>query len=804
MRRPVLAALVAIATTPLFASTPPTGFRDTVVMSNLDSPTAIAYEPGTQNLFVLQKGPKTGTTNQAEVMRRDHGTGTESVALTLSCVDPQGERGLLGIAFDPDYLLGPTNRHVYLYYTRQITATGACSIPGVAAGSKNRVSRFLESNGTLSGEQVLLEGPFLVAFNHNAGTVRFAPDKTLFISMGDNGTGGSANPASRDLGDLRGKILRIRRDGTIPPDNPFVGQPGKLPPIWAWGLRNPFRFSIDAQDGTPWIGDVGEDTYEELDRGVSGGDYGWPCIEGPHDFGTCNPPPANPIAPAFYYGHFPTQTPPVTGSSVTGGPVYRGGNFPADYAGNLFFGDYSDKWIRRAKIGAAGDLSNIQMFVPDAGNVVDIVQNPAGCLAWVDIGAGDVHEVCVTGSANGRPTAQSSAIGTAGLTPLDVPFTGSNSSDPDGDPLTYAWAFGDGGTSTIANPSHTYTNPGIYQCVLTVDDGTGAANSSDAAPAIRIVAGNDPPAPAVNVPTNNSHYDAGDTIAYAGSAIDTEDGVLPASAYAWTIVFHHDQHTHPFLGPINGVKSGSFVIPASGEDSTHVWYRIHLAATDSGAPLGAAGKLTVDTYVDVLPNVTTVTAAASPAGQGLQVTIDGTTAVAPLPLDTVVNFPRHLSAPSPQTASGRTWTFAHWADAPANARTVAAPATPTTYTALFRCTGNCAGLPDPDGDGFTAAAGDCDDSDPTTFPGAPDLCDGKNNDCLGVADDATCADFDGTGGVDGNDLALLGRFFGVCSPNPAGQPWRPVDYTKDGCIDGNDLAVMGAIWGCRGTEPICH
>jgi glucose/arabinose dehydrogenase len=450
---------------------------------------AIAYEPGTGALFMAEKG-----FGDARVLRKSPGTGAATTALTLDCVDGDGERGLLGIAFDPDYLQGASTRFVYLYYTRLVPASGACAIAGTA-GSRNRVSRFLESGGVLTGEEVILEGPVLNAFtNHNAGTLRFAPDETLFVSMGDNNTGGGVSPLSRDLGDLRGKILRIRRDGSIPTDNPFFGQLGRRGEIWAWGFRNPFRFSIDPLTSIPWIGDVGEGTYEEIDRGVAGGDYGWPCFEGPNAFLQCNPAPASPIAPAYFYGR-------TVGATVIGGPVYRSGSFPPEYEGKVFFGDYAYGWIRRGTIDGQGNIVDVQLFIPDAGGVVDIIQAPNGCLVWASISTGDVHQTC-------------------------------------------------------------------------------------------------------------------------------------------------------------------------------------------------------------------------PAGV------------------------------------------------------------------------------DADGDGFTIEEGDCVEGDASVYPGSPDLCDGTNNDCAGGVDDATCATFDAVDGVDGADLALLGRTFGAC-------PGGPVDYTHDGCADGDDLAVMSAVWGCRGTAPIC-
>ena len=374
--------LALLAALPVAAATPPAGFGDTVVMS-ASTPTGMAYEPGSGNLFVLEKGSST-----ARVLRRAAVGGAVTVAATLPCVDSAGERGLLGIAFDPDYLLGPSSRYVYLYYTRRLTST--CAIAG-QTGSRNRVVRFLENGGTLGTEELLLEQLSLGATNHNGGTLRFAPDKTLFIAVGDNDTDSTANPWSRDLGDLRGKLLRINRDGTAPADNPFIGQPGVRPEIWAWGLRNPFRFSIDPLDGTPWIADVGENTYEEIDKGKPGNDYGYPCFEANAPFQPCSPPPANPVFPNFYYGHS-VGPQPFSGATIIGGPMYRGGNFGPTYQGRLFFADYISGWMRSAAV-TAGVFSDVQLFMPDAGSVVDIVQAPNGCLGWVSI-SGSIHETC--------------------------------------------------------------------------------------------------------------------------------------------------------------------------------------------------------------------------------------------------------------------------------------------------------------------------------------------------------------------------------------------------------------------------
>jgi glucose/arabinose dehydrogenase len=381
------AAILAFVTAS-HAATPPLGFLESVIVDgeSMTRPNAIAYEPGSGNLFILEQGDNLSV-GTARVLRWNSSTNETTVALTLQCVDGTGERGLLGIAFDPDYLVGGgANRFVYLFYTRAFG--GACT---TGSGVRNRVSRFSESSGTLLGESILLEGPNLGATNHNGGTLRFGTDETLFISMGDNNTDDSPNPASRNLNDLRGKILRIRRDGMIPTDNPFFGQAGRREEIWAWGLRNPFRISVDSDNGDLYIADVGENTWEEIDLGEPGGDYGYPCLEGPAPFRSCVP--AFPIAPIYAYGH-DNQTPPVSGATVIGGPVYRDTAFPADYHGQYFFGDFIAGWIRRADIGPNHMLTNVATFLPDAGGVVDMAVSPSGCLTWVGYFGTGVREVC--------------------------------------------------------------------------------------------------------------------------------------------------------------------------------------------------------------------------------------------------------------------------------------------------------------------------------------------------------------------------------------------------------------------------
>ena len=266
------AALVAAASQGAGASTLPPGFVE-VTTAGLTSPTALAVAPDGR-IFVAQQG------GSLRVIK--HGALLPSPFVSLS-VDSTGERGLLGVAFDPDFV---RNQYVYVYSTTSV------------APIHNRVSRFTASGDVaLAGsEQVIFElDPLSTRTNHNGGALHFAPDGTLFIASGENGSG----PNAQSLANVLGKILRINADGSIPTDNPFWGTAaGSNRAIWALGLRNPYTFAFQPGTGRIFINDVGEVTWEEVNEGVRGANYGWPDTEGPtSDAGF--------RSPIFAYGHQP-------------------------------------------------------------------------------------------------------------------------------------------------------------------------------------------------------------------------------------------------------------------------------------------------------------------------------------------------------------------------------------------------------------------------------------------------------------------------------------------------------------------
>ncbi len=306
---------------------------------------------------------------------------------------------------------------------------------------------------------------------------------------------------------------------------------------------------------------------------------------------------------------------------------------------------------------------------------MDLQLGPDGNLYYANrpfTGSSGIYRIRYTAGANRPPTAKATASPMAGPTPLLVTFDASTSSDPDGDPLTYAWDFGDGAMGTGVAPMHSYGTAATRTVTLTVNDGKMQPNSTNAT-TLTVVPGDNPPVPTIVTPMAGTTYDALQTIAYSGTATDADE-TLTTSAYSWTIVFHHNIHTHPFLGPIDGVTSGMFQIPNVGEPATDTYYRLPLAVTDSSG-------VSVETTRDVVPNLVNLTLQTSPAN--LSVTLDGQPVATPYTFPSVVNFQRTLGPVNPQTYMSACYELSTWSDAGAATHAIAAPMSPTTYTATY-------------------------------------------------------------------------------------------------------------------------
>lgn len=268
------------------------------------------------------------------VIDNDPATATKTLYLDLSDrTRGNGEQGLLGFAFDPDYA---TNGYVYAYYSdNKVPAPVPNGDMVIARYTANVAARTADRNSEIE----LLRAPHPTN-NHNGGQVLFAPDGTIYVGFGDGGAPHDDTPQRLD--NLLGKIIRINKDGTIPADNPFVGAGpghfGETPrsEIWAYGFRNPFRFSIDAPTGKLWVGDVGASTWEEIDQVVKGGNYGWSRMEGTDVFDAALDAP-NALPPLYQYGR-------TEGFVINGGRVYRGTAFP-QLAGKYIYSDFGSHTV---------------------------------------------------------------------------------------------------------------------------------------------------------------------------------------------------------------------------------------------------------------------------------------------------------------------------------------------------------------------------------------------------------------------------------------------------------------------------
>jgi len=639
-RLSTLAAALTLTTT-LAASSPapaqsyPPGFFEELFAGGLSQPTTIL--PVKRGNFLVAE--KSGTIWLVKQFR------LQQIVLTLP-VATLFERGICGLAIDPGFR---KTGYLYVYYTR--------SSPTVA----NRLSRFyINGKNPLGPEEILIDGIASDSGLHNGGCLRFGPDGMLYVAVGD---GGQVSGKAQDLRLPNGKILRIRRDGTIPPDNPFVGVPSVYQAIWAYGLRNPWRFAIDPSgSGLVLACDVGASAYEEVNRIERGANYGWPNVEGPGSV-------AGSREPFFAY-------PNLGGAAASCAAFYRGSEYPAPYTGSFFFGDFAEHVLRRLTIGPTGALSGIETFGTGVDSPVDMAQAADGNLYYVSFQRGAVYRIRYVGGENRPPTLRVTPSPAAGLAPLEVSFRMDGSFDPDGDPLAFFVDFGDGSSqfTTDYSVTHVFTEPRLHSVRVIAFDGRGG----DALRVLGLDAGNYPPIPQIDSPVSLSLYAAGDEISFAGSGEDPEEGPLPASKLSWLIVFHHDTHTHPFMGPLAGIDSGSFVVPRTGEEATNVGFEISLSASDTSGQ-------TRMRKVYVLPRTTTLELRTSPPG--LEISTNGVPRLTPDDRPSVVGFEWALGVATPQVGSdGKTYDFIEWEDTGTaeSPRTVLAPEAPATFRALFQ------------------------------------------------------------------------------------------------------------------------
>jgi glucose/arabinose dehydrogenase len=445
-----------------------------------------------------------------------------------------------------------------------------------------------------------------------------------------------AQRSAANTNDLRGKLLRIKPQAngtyTIPAGNMFApGTANTRPEIYAMGFRNPFRMSVDKPTGIVYLGDYGPDAgaadpnrgpggQVEFDRVTGPGFYGWPyctgsnstaetyneytfpsgpslakynCAGGPtnnsfRNTGLTTLPPAKPAWIRYGFDFTPPEF--GTGSeSPMGGPVYRydaalnsAVKFPQSLDGRYFAGEYGRRWIKAIAVNSDGTYGEISAFPWTGTQVMDMAFGPDGALYVLDYGTGAndqaLYRIEYIGGGNRSPVAVASANKTSGPSPLTVVFSSAGSSDPEGGALSYLWTFGDGSTSTAANPTKTYTTNGTYTPTLKVTDPTGLSATAS----LVVTVGNTAPTVNLTSPADGALFSFGDTIPFSVTASDPEDGTIDCSRVSVTYFLGHDSHSHQITSKTG--CTGTITVPVDGEhDSAANVFGIFVASyTDNG------------------------------------------------------------------------------------------------------------------------------------------------------------------------------------------------------------------------------
>jgi glucose/arabinose dehydrogenase len=618
---------------------PPTPSVSRAVLTRVaKNPMALAVTPEDDVYYVERTG---------EVRLYARNTGKVSVALTLD-VDTTHENGLLGLALDPDF---GANRHVYLYYSLPLEEP----LPVDAPPGRNVLARFTAlTDGSLDATTrvELLSVPSERLCCHEGGSLAFAPDGTLYVSVGDNtnpfASSGAAPldgrpgrevfDARRTAGnpfDLRGKILRIAADGSIPAGNLFPqdGSRGR-PEVYTLGNRNPFRIAVDPLDGALYWGEIGPDAnaessygprgYDEVNRAVAPGDFGWPyCIAdarpfAERDFET------GAVGAAFdCSGTVPSlaaydyDTPDYAalgtaydsdgvflGRAAMAGSVYRppaGAAYalPERFQGALLMSDWTRDVVVAASVDAEGHLASLErLFRTESFHrPIDIETGADGAVYVLDYGSGfwgDNADASLSRIEYGTalsPIARLRASRTFGAQPLTVDFTArdSTASNEDETLSEYAWDFDADGVADArgVDVTHVFDAPGTHSVGLVV---TASSGLSSFPVSEEIVVGNSPPSVHITSPDPLAVVGPGTSVTLEGYASDPEDGDAACEELVWNVSLGHNAHAHP-IATLNGCTA-TFTAElgdhGTTEGSAYLFYAIELVYTDHGGPDGEA------------------------------------------------------------------------------------------------------------------------------------------------------------------------------------------------------------------------
>lgn len=612
-------------------------FSQVLVTNGISNPTAMAFAPDGR-IFVAQQA------GSLRVIKAGVLLPTPFITLT---VNSTGERGLIGIALDPNF---SSNNFVYLYYT----------VPGSPA--HNRISRFT-ANGDVAGtgtEVILLElDPLSGATNHNGGAMHFGKDGKLYVAVGENANSTQA----QNLDTYHGKLLRINNDGSVPGGNPFTTGSEQRKRVWAYGLRNPYTFSIHPVTGRILVNDVGQNTWEEINDATDAGkNFGWPTTEGFFN-ATTYPAFSNPI---YSYKHGSGDG---LGCAITGGTFFHPSNtnYPEEFYDRYFFQDLCNSWINNIVPSAASPGKNsFATGIP--GNSLSLTTGIDGNLYFLSRTAGALYKITYNAT-----TLPFITVHPANVSIAEGQTATFNVAASGGAPLIYQWqkdgvAIAGATASTYIVNNATSSDDGNYSVVISNSSGTAVSNTA----ALTVIQ-NSLPVAAITSPLNGSYYVAGTSVSFSGTGTDAEDGELGPSNMSWNIDFHHDTHKHDEPSRL-GISSGTFEIPREGETSDNVWYRISLTVTDSK---GMSHK----DSVDILPRKTTITFITSPPG--LAITLDGQPLETPASVTAVEGTLRSIGIISPQIVDDAEYSFQSWSNQGESIQTITIPTDDVTLTAQY-------------------------------------------------------------------------------------------------------------------------
>ncbi len=620
-----------------WAAGPPAWSR-IVVSREARNPLALAVAPDGRAFYVERTG---------EVFAWSPLTGRTTLAARLD-VDTDFENGLLGITLDPAFA---SNGWVYLYHATPVSDPPPASGPP----GRNVLSRFVvraDSTIDLASRIDLLAVPSERQCCHEGGSLAFGPDGSLFLSTGDNTNpfeSEGAAPLDERPGkerwnsqrtaqnpfDLRGKILRIKPDGSIPAGNlfPADGSLGR-PEIYTMGSRNPFRIAVDRVTGRLYWGEVGPDAvidtprgprgYDEINYADAPGNYGWPyCIAdnqpyADYDFATSSVTGAfscDGYRPALiFYDYLNIKYPALgnalssegaaslTGRTAIAGTVYRTPSpdapyaLPAPYADTLLMSDWTRDVLAGVEVAPDGGLAAIRRLLPWERFLrpIDMEVGPDGALYVLEYGTGyagdnpDARLSRIEHSAVGRlkPVAVVNASTTAGQAPLEVTFSAAGSRTPgQGDRLArYDWDVDGDGRADGHGPTfrRTFTRDGVYTVSLVVVADSGERSI----PAVvDVIVGNSPPVVTIVSPADESQIVSGTTVTLRGRAVDAEDGEAACARLAWDIRLGHNAHSHPLSTQV-GCQTNLFADFGNHGDALNLFYVVELSYTDDGGDSG--------------------------------------------------------------------------------------------------------------------------------------------------------------------------------------------------------------------------